>query len=413
MTIRKPGIEIEQIFTATTSESTNPLYPIIIGPIYNNLNYPDKKDDIELGEYDYTQDTIYDYPGQIGDVVTDDVKVYMEGAELEYFNKAIGSGVYEFRIVDGYKNKIRTAGDTLIDQLIFRDYTDVNDTEYSRSIEFYDRDVAVGDSIVIVDTYGNEVKTTIRSLEQDIAEASIGLVTNMSTNHPAQSHYIGVAVPVSVSGDDIVTTSGTYVGDMENDLLEDIYTVEVAETGEIPAIAVTPNAGVIDTLTTNDIFDNAIAETYKVEVTKGGAPLTAEITITELIGGNVFGPTVFAAFDALFDCGDKSLQIQIADTSTGGLLTLGDFWEVACTPSAGRFSITTQSGADNVTSRVFPGFGIAFSCGTLGALISFRDGGDGEISAGDTWTITTKKRIDTTVPTSGGTYIGNQNIHIL
>jgi hypothetical protein len=399
----KPSVRVYQEFEDQSVSETPELYGLIIGPVYNALTLEDNKDTILAGEYDKDNGNIFSYPNRssVGTIKTEDTLLFFDFAELEYLEKIKDVGVYDFRLIHGFKNRLKTVAANPGNVLSFRDYTNSAGTSFSKSSEFDDRDVQSGDSIEVSDGV-NTIKTQINSFVNEVLEASFGAVTNGSQNQEAQSHNIAVPVAgVGNTGDDTVTSQGTYIGNLASGVIADAYKVKVAIAGGDPASVVTPNGGNTgdDSLAitaATSIFDAIIPDTYTIEVTTGGIAGVAKITITST-GGDDVAAAVFAAFGSDIALGAKGMKFQITDGGDA-VLVVGDKWEIAVTPSVGKLTITTDSGIDDVALRQFPGFGDFFTIGALGLELKFVDGGDTTIVVDDEWDTDVAKAIDAVTP---------------
>lgn len=88
----------------------------------------------------------------------------------------------------------------------------------------------------------------------------------------------------------------------------------------------------VPSLTMGGTYTGATDVQYFLEVTKGGAWGTAEISVTSS-GVDSSGPTVVTAAATAISFGSKGLTVSFAANTQGGLL-LGDKWTVAATASA-------------------------------------------------------------------------------
>jgi hypothetical protein len=399
----KPSVRVYQEFEDKSVSESPELYGLIIGPVYNALTLDDNKDAIFAGEYDKDNGNDFSYPNRssVGTIKTENTLLFFDLVELEYLDKVKAVGAYDFRLIHGFKNRLKTVAANQGNNLSFRGYINSAGTSFPKSTEFDDRDVQAGDSIEVSDGV-NTIKTLVNTFVNEVIKALFGSVDANSQNQGTQAHNIAAPVAgVGNAGDDTVTSQGTYVGNLASGVTTDTYKVKVAIAGADPAEVVTADGGNTgdDTLTVpaaTSIFDAIVPDTYTVEVTTAGLPGVAELTVTS-IGGDDLTAFSFTAFDTDHDLGTKGLKLRIQDGGDG-ILILGDKWEVAVTPSDGKLTITTLSGIDDVILRQFPGFGDFFTIGALGLELKFVDGGDTVVTVDDEWDTDVTKAIDVVAP---------------
>jgi hypothetical protein len=97
----------------------------------------------------------------------------------------------------------------------------------------------------------------------------------------------------------------------------------------LEAIADDENTG-DDVAVSGGTYVGTVNETYEVEITAGGAPGVAQITVTGLQNEDNSGPTTVTAFDTPIPIGSGGATITYPDGGDG-VLTLGDKCKVACT----------------------------------------------------------------------------------
>jgi predicted CXXCH cytochrome family protein len=212
------------------------------------------------------------------------------------------------------------------------------------------------------------------------------------TDGPGAPSSIGSAVAGSNSGDDTGTSGGTFTGGSD-----DTYTVTVS-TGGAPGAggfnigpAVDPAPANDDSATSGGTYTGGSEGTYTVTVTTGGRARDAVIDyISDIAGdtsGNVCGGSgPQCSFDNPFAVGSNGVTITITQGARD--FDTGDDWTIDITSGGSNPQITVtstlgdSSGPTDVTA-----FGSSVAVGTEGVTISFTDGGDGVLTAGDTWTI--------------------------
>ena len=410
--VNRPRVEVHQDFRRTAVVPIPEMPPIIVGERCDFLDYSiaDDKTKAYVGMYDKTQDTDFSYPEKnvASDVKLDSVKVYFDEAKLKYHEKTASSGDYEYRAITKARNRITTVALLASNRLSFQEYENSAGTVFIRSVEFDDRDVTGGDAVEVSAEIGPNKYTTkaeVYGVVHDTVAAEVKAATASDDNQAAQTHDVSIDAATAASGD-VMTESGTYVGSLKDDVIEDTYTITVTNQGGDPDIK-TPvedpgNPGG-NTATSGGHFDSADSDVYTVEVIVGGVPTTAQLKITSQNEDDQASVT-FTAFATPIAIGTKGLTISIADDgSVAGELVATDKWTIECIPSAGTLSIYSESGTDDVAQKTFPGFGYDFDIGSRGIKAQIADGSaDLKINDGDQWKITGRKAVDAAVATSSG-----------
>lgn len=408
VTISRPSLKIFQEFLETPVTTQPFLYPLVIGKKYEIMDLS-SRDRAFLGDYDpsLTQEWAYPNKSATSQILPDFTQLYLDNAWLKYFEK-IGTDTYQFRIVKGYKNRIKSVAAVAANELVLRNSTNASGTAFTRSTILDERDVQRGDAIKIVKgAYSHEAK--VIDLLPESLPASVGAATASTANQAAQSHSIGAATQTVVAGDATLASSGTYVGSLVDDVISDIYTLTVVSTGSAPTTSITPGGSNYGTATNDDFFYGNAVDTYTVTVNLAGATGVAKIGWTSSLGDDS-ATDVAIPFGSPVAIGTKGLKMTF---TAGGdtTLHLGDTWAVAITAlSTARFNVTTQSGVDAEVGQYFPGFGYAFPVGAFGILGTFTDGGSGNLTTGAAWTIAATKAVDAVVATAGGTFAGPKDL---
>lgn len=408
-----PRVEVNQKFEETLVTGLPILAPFIFGPQKDFLDLSDDVDfaDAYAGEYDETIDNDYNLPELDPAAVleADSVEVVFDELEAMYFEKLAAAGAYDYKVVSGYTNRI--APDPVAAGPNLKSFTNSAGTAFARDAAFLSRDVQIGDVAELSAVIGLDTvihKGTIVDFVNEIIAATTGVATADAGNTATVAGSVGPVTPDGGNtGDDTVAASGTYAGSLEEDVLTDTYELEVIVGGADPVIGAPVadggNAG-DDSPTSGGTFDSAVDDVYTIEVTTGGATTVAQITVTSSEGDDSGPTTVVASTDIAV--GTKGVTINFATLGGDTVLTLGDIWTITVTASAGRLSVSSLSGTDDVAVIPFPGFGAAFAVGTRGLLADFTDGGDTLITLGDKFSIPVVKALDAVVATAAGTYTG-------
>lgn len=209
-----------------------PLRPLIFGSKAGLHRYSvaGEKTEISLGDYDVNQNTVYSYPDKAsGSIVDlDYVKLYMDDAYLQYFAKYIGVGSGTVAPVANYNNRVRAS------DLVFKEYTNASGTTFSRSSDFYDRDVAVGDIVRVRGTVGSQSTTFTTSVNGFINESIpsvIGAASADSDNAASQSSSTSISQVADTPVNEVVATAdgSAYDGLADGDISE-TYTITVIQS---------------------------------------------------------------------------------------------------------------------------------------------------------------------------------------
>jgi len=415
MVTELPTVQVFQDFQVALSEEIPALPAFIVGPQYDFLDYDvaDDKETAFIGLYDSTIDTDYGLPGFDSATILDEdaVEVIFDDLEARYFSHVAAAGPYEFHLVSGSINRIRTDATLASDELIFKEFTNRDGMVFLRSSVFLERDVQLGD-VVEVSALATTLKTKVSGFVNEVIPAVTGAAAADAGNQATVAGSVGAAVADGGNtGGDTLTSSGTYSGSLEEDVLTDTYTVDIITGGLSPVFG----AAVADGGNTGDdavpliagSFNSVDSDVYTVEVTLGGISGVAQVTTTSVNGDNS-GPTAVSG-GTPFLVGSFGVTVEFASFGADLVLTLGDVWTFAVTASAALLQVTSLSGSDDDAVVAFPGFGTAFAIGTRGVLATLTFGGAAGISAGDQWTIAVVKALGAVVATSSGIYTGTND----
>ena len=138
----------------------------------------------------------------------------------------------------------------------------------------------------------------------------------------------------------------------------------------------------------------------------------ATYRITSQSGVDNTVTTTSPALSTLVDLNSRGTQFQFTGAGT---LTAGDKWVISIVPSTARLQITTLSGTDDNLTRVFPGYGVAFSVSgeNRGISITAAENSSPNLTLNDRWTISATKEVAKVVATSGGEFTGIIDINYI
>lgn len=204
------------------------------------------------------------------------------------------------------------------------------------------------------------------------------------------------------TGDDTAASGGTFTGGSD-----DTYTV-VSSAG-VPGggylVGAATCSGCDDTATSSGGSPTGPAGTYTIDVITGGKANKAVIDYTGTAGlgsGNVCGSPGNCDYGTAYLI-ENGVFITFTDTGAGDYVDT-DAWTIDITSVSSPQITVTSSLGDGSGPTDITAFGTPFAVGTLGVTISFTDGGDGALTAGDNWAIVATAE----VPGDGLTPTGDQ-----
>lgn len=382
-----PALQVDFAFVRNTDRSTQNLNAFIFGPAATVVRWDemDLRDDGLLGNYDATgtllegkYQTSYSYlnkpiGGSLDEAYT---KLHVKNALLSYWTDNSSSFWIESR------NKI------VHDAKGFK----TNGASYPAAADFGDREVEVGDRIIVKGVDSNtdpfEVATYVQAIEGILTASSIDPASAGSLNQGTQTASESVAADPGNSGD-------------------------------ITAVA--------DGVNYTGIVTGHTTETYVVEVTQastGGDLTTARLSVTSASGLDDVAVVQPAAVDTDFAIGTRGLVMQFNAGTVGDDLAVGEKWTVSVVEGFTAPTVTVSGtygatdyvdrdylvevttggklGSDPVirVSPIFgndiseqftltqasPGVSNTFNVGSHGIQFTF-EGADSGLVKGDKWTI--------------------------
>lgn len=396
MTFEKPQVKIIQKLELTPNLVEPFLPSILLAPRYDVLEKE------QIGSYIGSDSINYDYEyperSALSTVDLDYVKLFMQLLVLKYYDTDGYS--HKWRKVGSAPNKLRTI---IADGI--RVKTD-NEELYPHDVIFKDRGVFVGDAIKI-NVGGKEIETIVAGFEADKSISLIEPAQMDAGNSTAQSNSIGAAnsgIGNSGNVSAVVNVSGTYTGSLYEDVIEDVVTVRVIQSGGKPVLVVLSEDSATIVANLNEIYNFSAPETYTITIVTGGAPGVATYIVTSSSGTDNEAVQVTPALaDPMKDIGTRGVQFQLTGSGT---FTTGETIVISCDPSSAKLQVTTQSGTGQITAIVFPGFDAAINIGR-GVEITLSVAAQPNLVLGDYWVSTLTKEIEILVGTSAGTFDGD------
>jgi hypothetical protein len=202
------------------------LRPVLIGPVAGLHRYAvaAEKGGIAAGEYDPVDGNEIAWPGKASGSTVDRAyaKLYADAARLNYFNKYIGVGG-SAQVSSTYPNRVRVAN------TVFKTANDVD-----RSAALKDRDVKVGDVVVVQATVSSVLTThtsTVAGFKGEDVAASVGSPSIDTNNAASQSYAVSVEQTADTPINDVVVTAdGTAYDSLADGYINRTYTVTVTQS---------------------------------------------------------------------------------------------------------------------------------------------------------------------------------------
>lgn len=407
-----PRAQIAQEFTQIPVFGEQPLPAFIFGPNYELHRYAESAEKAGTAVvnpttpalenyYQSGSDVAYLYPSRTAGTVVDQdyVKVYMDSVEATYFPltalgtaSAVVAKVAIPNTASYYANRLYSSA------LVFQTANGVN-----RSAVFSNRDVAVGDVVIVTDGT-HPLKSKVTGFVADVTAATTGTAAKGSGNKAVQVVDItnapvwagGGSAPTDVS---VANSSTAYVGYIEDGVVSDTYTLEVTTGGLVNVVK------------------------FKISSTSGSFTTVEDVGVTssdkiviDANGGNGVRATISLSNAAVFTAGDKwtiVVDAAVADkkatsagTYTGAaditytitVVRGGAFYTGSNATTCARVTVTSSdidsSGPVNVTEDA------SFAVGTAGVTALFADAvSNGGLILGDTYTIDCTAAVNADVKT--------------
>lgn len=392
----------------TTRDYISALRPVLIGPRAGLHRYSEEAERAELGAYDPLSATEYAYPDKVSGSVTDlsYVKLFASTADLNYFNKYVGSNGSAQPSTD-YPNRVRAAN-----------YVFKTGNGTDRSAAFYDRDVKVGDIVYVRGTSGSvyDVTTSVTGFAGEAVASTRSSVTDDANNADTQIAAASITQTAGTPFNDVAATASAAAYESTADgYINRTYTITVTQSSTggdattallrvrsadglddaddvVPAAFSSPTAigskGFTVTFSISAAQSSAslygideddlvvgqqwVAEAsqaftapagtsagtytgtrdanYIVTVTRGGlyaASTKPQITITTDNGSDQSGPVSVAAASTAYAVGNYAVTISF----NGTRLRKGDVYYIAVT-AAGEGALKTLILQDDVPSAI-------------------------------------------------------------
>lgn len=221
-----PQVIVQQDFVALPAAATQDLIAVIVGPqkLVRDVNDPEDESFVDYGAYNSVTDQTYKIKGYTdSDILERDSvllnlkNVTAKYAQLSSPTISVGSVQNLLKISDSADG--------------FVAYPEIS---ASRNAVFKNRDVKVGDSVVVSSGGVTQLKTRVFDIIRDRVDAQIGTISaDISNKFYASDAFTAVSITEAVSSgrSAVQSTSSQYTGDLRSGRLDDTYTVTVTAGG--------------------------------------------------------------------------------------------------------------------------------------------------------------------------------------
>ena len=407
-----PRVQIDQEFTQAQAAGTFPLPAFVFGPQFNLYRYniaaeqastqAVNPDGVHGSLYQVSGAVIYPYPSTVAGTTPDTsyTQVYFNNLHGSYLpNTALGSTVANEAVAvplnaQGvqYTNRIRfTNGSSTILQTA---------NGYSRSSFFANRDVQVGDKVVISDTANNMQVSTVQALWADTVVDNAALASTVGVS--AASGIDGITTGTTLFSSASASFTSSLVGFYIWITAKGTYKIVAVPTSTSLTLDKTVASGTAQAWHVGGIFtdeSNIAPATQNITANpnsnytwtgSGSDPTQTGITISHT------GTTAYVGYNSLRVLSDT----YTATVTTGGSLT------------AARFTITSANNVFSAQTNVALTGGVLAIDNNGGNAVnwSFALSSSTLLVAGQSWNVTLTAAVSNVLPVAGGTYTGSSNI---
>jgi|NOAtaT_6_FD_contig_91_1831621_length_3865_multi_4_in_0_out_0_1 hypothetical protein len=220
-----PQVIVQQDFVALPAAATQDLIAVIVGPqkLVRDVNDPEDESFVDYGAYNSVTDQTYKIKGytdsdllERDSVLLNLKNVTAKYAQLSSPTISVGSVQNLLKISDSADG--------------FVAYPEIS---ASRNAAFKNRDVKVGDSVVVSSGGVTQLKTRVFDIIRDRVDAQIGTISADISNKFYSSNAFSVAINEASPGSRSIaeSVSSDYSGDLRAGRLDDTYTVTVTAGG--------------------------------------------------------------------------------------------------------------------------------------------------------------------------------------
>ena len=386
-----PQVLVFQDFTISPAVAANPLSSHIAGghAYLTRTTDADEKENGFLDYYDSTTSNAFSWPTRPAGALVDTTytKVYIEDALLQYWEDSISNTTNIIQTVANYRNRIKATGINF-----------ATNGAYTRSSEFYDRDVKVGDEIrvrAIPEAGGDPVLlwTNIKALIANDVLAIVGTAVTDTVNN-AQTAVESVVITKEAGAENcidiVVSPNDAYDGILDGHT-EETYTITVTEdsiggqleSGKLRVLSasgtddvddVTPSASGVDT--------NIGTRGFKVRFSDddtAACSLSADndgVSPNDFVQGQQWKCVVKQAWtqtSAATNAGNLATYTTATSTTYVATVTRGGLYSDTVNPP--QISIVTTNGIDQSGPHDVAYHTTNVTIGSFGVVIQFSSNG--------------------------------------
>jgi hypothetical protein len=221
-----PQVIVQQDFVALPAAATQDLIAVIVGPqkLVRDVNDPEDEAFVDYGAFNNLVDQTYKIKGytDLDILERDSVLVNLKDVTAKYAQ--LSSPVINV----GSSQNLLKISDTADG---FVAYPEIS---ASRNSAFKNRDVKVGDSVIVSSGGVTQLKTRVFDIIRDRVDAQIGTISaDISNKFYASDAFTVAAINEATgSGRSIAqSVSSDYSGDLRSGRLDDVYTITVTAGG--------------------------------------------------------------------------------------------------------------------------------------------------------------------------------------
>jgi len=367
-----PQVLVQQDFASLPASATQELIAVIVGPqkLIRDINDPSDLELVSYGTFDTLVDKVYTLKGvdDLDVIEKDSVNLQLKDVFAKY---ATLSGTTQVTL--GSAQNLLTLASAQAG--FVKHLNDNGTTAFARNAFFKNRDVKVGDGVIV--TEGGVIKSQSRIVEliRDVVAPTAGTISADASN-------VTIAAGTSVFSSSVVDAKETnrtvaasavsgsannFAGDLALGYLEDTYTIEVVTAGNAT------NARFRVTSVKGDNVDNvAITGTSPNQVlvvgTKGSVVVFSSYTAAFVLGEK-YTVTAKKVFPAVTPTAvDANLYGGLFNTVYEVQVVRGGVW--ADLP---QVAVTTTNGIDYSSPQVVES-NTNFFLGSLGVKAKFATG---------------------------------------
>jgi hypothetical protein len=220
-----PQVIVQQDFVALPAAATQDLIAVIVGPqkLVRDVNDPEDEAFVDYGAFNSVDDQTYKLKGytDLDILERDSVLVNLKEVTAKYAQ--LSSPVINVGTAQNLLKVSNTADG-------FVAYPEI---AASRNAVFKNRNVKVGDSVIVSSGGIVQLKTRVFDIIRDKLDAQVGTISSDISNKFFSVENFAASINEAITTGRLVekAASSDYVGDLKSGRLDDIYTVTVTAGG--------------------------------------------------------------------------------------------------------------------------------------------------------------------------------------